>query len=124
MPNPLSGGVPYHHRHRAGRGIPNRRVGLTVGSASQCPMTSPRDAEPLLTLDQAYLAAYCFIRQFYERDATTPASMFHLLAWMDLEGDRQTHDPAQWHDWLQSVDRVLTDGSTVMSTDPLPQPRS
>jgi hypothetical protein len=64
--------------------------------------------EHLLTVDQAYLAAYEFIRQFYERDSRKPESMFHLLSWMQLEQPRMSSDPAQWNDWLASVGAAIS----------------
>ena len=79
--------------------------------------------EPLLTLDQGYLAAYYFIRQFYERDGRKPESMFFLLSWMELEGPRMSSDPAQWHDWVRSVSEAAERG-TEGFTDPLPAPLS
>jgi hypothetical protein len=79
--------------------------------------------EPLLNLDQGYLAAYCFIRQFYERDGLKPESMFFLLDWMRLEGPRMSGDPAQWSDWVKSVSEAMERGSEVFA-DPVSPPRS
>jgi hypothetical protein len=63
--------------------------------------------EPLLTLDQAYLAAYYFILQYYERDGRKPISMFLLLDSMEMDAPRETSDPASWHDWTLSVARAI-----------------
>jgi hypothetical protein len=76
--------------------------------------------DPQLTLDQGYLAAYHFIRQFYERDSRKPEPMFHLLTWMELEGPRQSRDPAQWNDWLLSVEKAMQPGSTTQQAIPPP----
>jgi hypothetical protein len=64
-------------------------------------------SEPLLTLDQAYVAAWFFIRQFYERDGMKPRSLFFLLEWMQLVGKRDSSDPAHWHDWLIAVETAV-----------------
>jgi len=82
------------------------------------------ETEPTLTLDQGYAAAYYFIRQFYERDSRKPESMFFLLSWMELEGPRMSGDPAQWHDWLRSVEKALEHESGEFSVEGLPQPLS
>jgi hypothetical protein len=87
-------------------------------------VTEPETNEPLLTLDQGYLAAYHFIRQFYERDARKPESMFFLLSWMTLEGPRMSTDPAQWHDWLASVRKAIERGADEAFAEPLPAPLS
>ena len=78
--------------------------------------------EPLLTLDQSYMAAYYFIRQFYERDTIKPRSMFFLLVWMQLEAPRQTSDPASWHDWIRSVDKAIKGKESDSPFTALPEP--
>jgi hypothetical protein len=78
----------------------------------------------VLTVDQAYLAAYEFIRQFYERDSRKPVSMFHLLSWMQMEQPRESSDPAQWYDWLTSVGTAISQGSDEQFSIPLSQPSS
>lgn len=87
-------------------------------------MTYASGSEPLLTLDQGYLAAYHFIRQFYERDARKSESMFFLLTWMRLEAPRMSADPAQWDDWLGAVTKALAEGTDRPFADPLPDPLS
>jgi hypothetical protein len=87
-------------------------------------VTEPRNEDPLLTLDQAYRAAYYFIRQYYERDALKPESMFFLLVWMQLDAPRSSSDPAQWHDWLRSVEKSLAGEDNALSSEGLPEPRS
>jgi hypothetical protein len=82
-------------------------------------MSDASTDEPRLTLDQGYLAAYEFIRQFYERDARKPESMFNLLSWMRLEGPRLSADPAQWHDWTTSVSQALDMGQEKNLSQPL-----
>jgi hypothetical protein len=78
--------------------------------------------EQLLTVDQAYLAAYQFIRQFYERDGRKPESMFLLLSWMELEHPRMSSDPAQWDDWLKSVEAALAQQPDEQFSEPLSPP--
>ena len=85
-------------------------------------MAETTSAEPLLTLDQGYLAAYQFIRQFYERDGRKPESMFLLLTWMQLEAPRMSSDPAQWHDWVGSVSKAIELGEQAAFSEPLSQP--
>jgi hypothetical protein len=84
-------------------------------------VTETDAAEPTLTLDQGYLAAYYFIRQFYERDGRKPESMFFLLAWMQLAGPRMSSDPAQWFDWTASVAEAMERG-TAGFAEPLSPP--
>ena len=78
--------------------------------------------EQLLTVDQAYLAAYQFIRHFYERDGRRPESMFFLLSWMELEHPRTASDPAQWEDWLKSVAEALSLRPDEQFSEPLSPP--
>lgn len=45
-----------------------------------------------------------------ELEATGPddrsgPDFIDLVSWTEREGDEQTSDPAQWHDWLRSVER-------------------
>jgi hypothetical protein len=87
-------------------------------------VTDAQNPEPLLTIDQSYLAAYHFIRQFYERDARKPESMFLLLSWMTLEAPRTSSDPAQWHDWLGAVAKAVTAGMDGAFTEALSEPIS
>jgi hypothetical protein len=75
-----------------------------------------------LTVDQAYLAACEFVRQFYERDSRKPASMFHLLSWIQLEQPRTSSDPAQGHDWLRSVGVAVSMDRTDQFSAPLTAP--
>jgi hypothetical protein len=71
-------------------------------------MRDAADGENFLSLDDAYVAAWFFIRQFYERDGRKPESMFLLLNWMRLDAERATADPAQWSDWMASVGQALS----------------
>jgi hypothetical protein len=67
----------------------------------------------MLTEREAFRAARYFIEQFNEREQSD--ALMLLVVWM-TEGtwpqDRlMTSDPAQWHDWVASVDRVVADRS-------------
>ena len=79
--------------------------------------------EPQLTLDQAYLAAYDFIHQFYERDGLKPESMFHLITWMELERPRESSDPAMWPDWINSVAKITGTGTEELFAESVSQPQ-
>jgi hypothetical protein len=86
-------------------------------------VNAPATDDTVLTLDEGYLAAYYFIRQFYERDGRKPESMFFLLSWMELDGPRMSSDPAQWHDWVASAAKAIGRGVDGAFAD-LPEPLS
>ncbi len=69
-------------------------------SGSQPPKDNrlaPTDGEDeLLTIDEAYLAAYFFVRQYYVRGRSTAVML--MLSGMTLWGPRDTADPAHWSD--------------------------
>ena len=64
----------------------------------------------MLTEREAFRAARYFIEQFNERERSEALMLW--IGWMD-EGTwtdpLETADPAQWHDWVASVDRVLSE---------------
>ena len=76
--------------------------------------------EPLLTLDEAYRATYHFIEQYYAREPITPFLL--MLVSMQLEGYRQTDDPATWDDWLASVEKARASPDLPSLDRPLDQP--
>jgi hypothetical protein len=66
-------------------------------------------ADRMLSEREAFRAARYFIEQFNEREKSDALTLW--IGWMD-EGTwdsdpSQTADPAQWHDWVASVDRVI-----------------
>ncbi len=66
-----------------------------------------------LTEREAFRAARYFLEQFNAREHSDAVMM--LIAWME-EGTWEhnpgdTSDPAQWHDWVACVDRVIADRS-------------
>jgi len=71
-------------------------------------MTQPD--EPLLTVDQAYCAAFHFIRQYYEREPIVPFLVLlqSMYPWTEGGDPRLTSDPATWHDWMSSVQAALS----------------
>lgn len=66
-------------------------------------------ADRTLTEIEAFTAARFFIEQFNEREKSDALTL--LVHWMEADADdpTKTHDPAQWHDWVRSVDRVLAE---------------
>lgn len=65
--------------------------------------------ERMLSERQAFRAARYFLEQFNERERSEVLTL--LIHWMDFAPDRITNDPAQWSDWLASVDRALAEPS-------------
>lgn len=65
--------------------------------------------ERSLTEVDVFRAARYFIEQFNERENSDALTL--LVHWMDSNGGdpRETNDPAQWHDWVGSVNRVLAE---------------
>lgn len=71
-------------------------------------MPTAGDEEPRLTLDEAYRAAWHFIARYAMREPASAAERFRfMLGNMELDGHRQTSDPATWHGWIGSVDTAL-----------------
>jgi len=72
---------------------------------------SGRMPERTLTEREAFRAARYFLEQFNEREKSDALTM--LVSWM-AEGTwehdpGETLDPAQWHDWVTCVDRVISE---------------
>jgi len=68
-------------------------------------------AERVLSEREAFRAARYFLEQFNEREKSERIML--LIGWM-REGTwpldpLMTSDPAQWHDWERSVDRVIAE---------------
>jgi hypothetical protein len=84
------------------------------------PVLMTNDEEPLLTLEEAYRAAYYFVMQYYGRERITPFML--MLSSMKLEGKQQTSDPAHWNDWLASVEKALTSPDLPDPDAPLDNP--
>lgn len=58
---------------------------------------------------EAFKAARYFIEQFNDREKSD--ALLLLINWMTAppEEPTQTYDPAQWYDWVASVDRVVAE---------------
>src|SRR4051812_1155570 len=71
----------------------------------------PMVSERMLTEREAFHAARYFIEQFNERERYE--GLYLWVADMAEEGwpndPEVTADPAQWHDWVACVDRVLSE---------------
>ena len=61
----------------------------------------------MLSERQAFRAARFFLEQFNERERSD--ALLLLVHWMDFAPDQTTYDPAQWADWVASVDRALAE---------------
>ncbi len=64
----------------------------------------------ILTEREAFRAARFFLEQFNEREHSD--AILLLISDMEegtWENPLETSDPAQWHDWVASVDRVIAD---------------
>jgi hypothetical protein len=66
-------------------------------------------AERTLSEREAFRAARFFLEQYNEREKSESVAL--LISWMEEDtwahGAGETVDPAQWHDWVASVDRVV-----------------
>lgn len=68
-------------------------------------------ADRMLTEREAFRSVRYFIEQFNDREKSE--ALYLLVHWME-EGTwprdpLETADPAQWHDWVKCVDRVVAD---------------
>ena len=99
-------------------GAPERHLRGSAGSTHQgilagvaAARDNPKVTERVLTEREAFRAARKFLEQFNERENCEPIML--LIAWM-AEGTWETNsletaDPAQWFDWVQTVDRVIAE---------------
>lgn len=65
----------------------------------------------MLSEREAFHACRYFLEQFNEREKSDALAL--LIGWMS-EGTwehnpEETADPAQWHDWVASVDKVIAE---------------
>lgn len=76
-------------------------------------------ADRMLTEREAFRAARCFVAQFNDREKSEGLQI--LVHWMEEgtwpDDPLQTADPAQWHDWVHCVDRVLADRKAAEAGD-------
>jgi hypothetical protein len=64
--------------------------------------------EKKLSVKQAYVAAFLFLRDFYIRDGK-PDNLSILISGMQLVRTEKSWDPAMWSDWEKSVAKALED---------------
>jgi hypothetical protein len=62
-------------------------------------------SKKILTLDEAYDAMVDFLETYYKE--TNSDDIACLLSEMQLISEGQTADPADWHNWKESVDKIL-----------------
>lgn len=70
-----------------------------------------RSAEDrLLTVDEAYRAAFHFVLQYYKREPIVPFLLLlhSMTPWLQGDDPRSTSDPATWGDWLASVEAACS----------------
>ena len=65
-----------------------------------------------LTILEAFETMKCFLEQYYERGKRQEGEIGQLLGDLQFLEDSGTADPAQWHDWEKSVEKVLKSGYT------------
>lgn len=64
-----------------------------------------------ITIKQAYLAMYYFLDGLYQR--TNSDDLAGFLGGFRLLADGMPADAAAWEDWVQAVNKVLSDGSAT-----------
>lgn len=62
--------------------------------------------EHLLTVADAYEAAYRFVWQYAGREPESESLQLLLVAMEPTFDGLRTNDPASWQDWLRCVDEV------------------
>ena len=74
------------------------------------------DVNGQLSLRDAYLAMYYFVRAYWERGGRREGSVTLLVNDLGPSEDASnadvvmTQDPAFWDDWIQAVERARTEG--------------
>lgn len=58
-----------------------------------------------LTIRQAFEAMFFFLEDYYQMTKSDDIGL--LLSILTVQDDDITSDPAGWHDWMKSVQRVL-----------------
>ena len=72
-------------------------------------MTNPSFSEEddcNLTVRQAFEAARLCIHAYWERGGSKSDDLALLLGDIEMMPDHGTADPAQWRDWLETMDAV------------------
>lgn len=60
----------------------------------------------LLTVADAYEAAFRFVWQYCQREPESESLLLLLVAMEPTSDEVRTNDPASWEDWLRCVDDV------------------
>lgn len=96
--------------------IPLYLLSLTRDEAvygSRPEQANASDGTRVLSEREAFRAARIFLAQFNERERSDSIDL--LVSWMTEEtwgsNPLETADPAQWHDWMRSVDQVIAERS-------------
>jgi hypothetical protein len=88
----------------------SRRVRATWQFASARPGSLrrvPTPAQPIMTIEQAYEAAYRFVWQYYQREVSSESLALMLVSMEPTTDHARTNDPASWSDWEQCVAETL-----------------
>ena len=64
------------------------------------------DHERLLTVTEAYEAAYRFVSQYFDRERHSESLQLMLVSMEPVDDYAMTSDPASWADWLKCVNDV------------------
>ena len=59
--------------------------------------------ERMLTVTEAYEAAYRFVSQYTDRERDSEALQLMLVSMRPVDDYAMTNDPASWEDWLKCV---------------------
>jgi hypothetical protein len=62
----------------------------------------------MLTVAQAYEAAYRFVSQYAGRSPDSEELLLMLVAMQPVKDHYRTNDPAHWDDWLECVEETRT----------------
>ena len=92
-------------------------MGAQIGHYAQVTIRDPDLGEPMmLTVYQAYEAAYRFVAQYCRREPVEPLML--MMVAMEPKGDHYvTDDPASWSDWQRCLQETLHGA-------PIPKPRA
>jgi len=64
-------------------------------------------AQPTLTIEQAYHAAFRFVWQYYQREVSSESLGLMVVSMEPTTDDAKTSDPAGWADWHRCVAETL-----------------
>jgi hypothetical protein len=85
------------------------RLILISASVAACTLRIMNErSEPSLTTSQAYEAAYRFVWQYYEREASSESLALFVVAMEPVDGDAKTNEPASWQDWQECVAKTIS----------------